>query len=142
VKLTTHLNLVPRSKNEWGYTSTLPVRLHGMVLLSPFVSLSFPPYLYELVTSVGCFPHCTFSSWYTEKSANCGSVLCLKAPFRCFAEGMKNYQILPRTTPLTISSHSDFPVPALTRSSHLQINTINTMLQHSAIDILLLCPLS
>jgi hypothetical protein len=32
VKLTTHLHLVPRSKNEWSYTSTPPVRLHGVVL--------------------------------------------------------------------------------------------------------------
>jgi hypothetical protein len=23
---------VPRSKNEWSYTSTSPIRLHGMVL--------------------------------------------------------------------------------------------------------------
>jgi hypothetical protein len=27
-----HLHLVPRSKNEWSYTSTPPVRLHGVVL--------------------------------------------------------------------------------------------------------------
>jgi hypothetical protein len=32
VKLTTHLLLVPRSKNAWSYTSTPPVRLHGVVL--------------------------------------------------------------------------------------------------------------
>jgi hypothetical protein len=32
VKLTTHLHLVPRSKDEWNYTSTPPVRLHGVVL--------------------------------------------------------------------------------------------------------------
>jgi len=32
VKLTTHLHLVPRSKNEWSYTSTPPIRLHGVVL--------------------------------------------------------------------------------------------------------------
>jgi hypothetical protein len=32
VKLTTHLHLVPRSKNEWSYTSIPPIRLHGMVL--------------------------------------------------------------------------------------------------------------
>jgi hypothetical protein len=31
VKLTTHLHLVPRSKNEWNCTST-PTRLHGVVL--------------------------------------------------------------------------------------------------------------
>jgi hypothetical protein len=28
----THLRLVPRSKNEWSYTSTPPIRLHGVVL--------------------------------------------------------------------------------------------------------------
>jgi len=27
-----HLKLVPRSKNEWRYTSTLPIRLHGVLL--------------------------------------------------------------------------------------------------------------
>jgi hypothetical protein len=32
VKLTTHLHLVPRSKNEWSYTFTHPIRLHGVVL--------------------------------------------------------------------------------------------------------------
>jgi hypothetical protein len=32
VKLTTHLHLVPRSKNEWSYTSTPPIRLNGVVL--------------------------------------------------------------------------------------------------------------
>jgi hypothetical protein len=31
VKLTTHLHLVPRSKNEWSYNSTPPIRLHGVV---------------------------------------------------------------------------------------------------------------
>jgi hypothetical protein len=32
VKLTTHLRIVPRSKNEWSYISTPPIRLHGVVL--------------------------------------------------------------------------------------------------------------
>jgi hypothetical protein len=32
VKLTTHLHLVPRSKNAWSYTYTPPIRLHGVVL--------------------------------------------------------------------------------------------------------------
>jgi hypothetical protein len=32
VKLTTHLHLAPRSKNEWSYTSTPPIHLHGVVL--------------------------------------------------------------------------------------------------------------
>jgi hypothetical protein len=32
VKLTTHLHLVPRSKNEWSYTSIPPVHLHNVVL--------------------------------------------------------------------------------------------------------------
>jgi len=27
-----HLHLVPTSKNEWSYTSTPPIRLHGVVL--------------------------------------------------------------------------------------------------------------
>jgi hypothetical protein len=29
---TDHLHIVPRSKNEWICTSTLPIRVHGMVL--------------------------------------------------------------------------------------------------------------
>jgi hypothetical protein len=33
VELTTHLHLVPRSKNEWSYISTSPIRLHGVVLI-------------------------------------------------------------------------------------------------------------
>jgi hypothetical protein len=32
VKLTTHLHLVPRSKNEWSYTSSSPIYLQGVVL--------------------------------------------------------------------------------------------------------------
>jgi hypothetical protein len=32
--LTTHLLIVPRSKNEWSYTSTPPLSLHGVVLSS------------------------------------------------------------------------------------------------------------
>jgi hypothetical protein len=32
VKLTTHLHLVPRSKNAWSYTATPPIRLYGIVL--------------------------------------------------------------------------------------------------------------
>jgi len=27
-----YLHLVPRSKNEWSYTSTPPLHLHGVVL--------------------------------------------------------------------------------------------------------------
>jgi len=32
VKLTTHIHLVPGSKNAWNYTSAPPIRLHGVVL--------------------------------------------------------------------------------------------------------------
>jgi hypothetical protein len=32
VKMTTRLHLVSRSKNQWSYTSTPPVRLHSVVL--------------------------------------------------------------------------------------------------------------
>jgi hypothetical protein len=32
VKLITHLHLVPRSKNEWMYTSAPPIRLNSVVL--------------------------------------------------------------------------------------------------------------
>jgi hypothetical protein len=32
VKLTTHIHLVPRSKNAWSYTSTPPIRLHELLL--------------------------------------------------------------------------------------------------------------
>jgi len=32
VKLTTHLHLVPRSRNAWSYTPTPPVRIHVVVL--------------------------------------------------------------------------------------------------------------
>jgi len=31
VKLTIHLHLVPRSKNEWSYTSNPPVRFYRVV---------------------------------------------------------------------------------------------------------------
>jgi len=32
VKLTTHIHLVPRTKNAWSYTSTPPIHLNGVVL--------------------------------------------------------------------------------------------------------------
>jgi hypothetical protein len=32
VKLTTYLYLIPRSKDEWRYISTFPIRRHGVVL--------------------------------------------------------------------------------------------------------------
>jgi len=32
LKLTTHLHLVPRSKNAWRYTAIPPIHLHGVVL--------------------------------------------------------------------------------------------------------------
>jgi len=32
VKLTTHLHQVPKSKNEWSYNPTPPIRLHSVVL--------------------------------------------------------------------------------------------------------------
>jgi hypothetical protein len=32
VKLTAHLHLVPRSKNEWSCTFNPPISLHDMVL--------------------------------------------------------------------------------------------------------------
>jgi hypothetical protein len=37
VKLTTHLHLVPKSKNEWSCISTPLICLHGMVLSSSTV---------------------------------------------------------------------------------------------------------
>jgi len=35
------LHLVPRSKNEWNYTSTHPIRLHGVVL-SQITGINLP----------------------------------------------------------------------------------------------------
>jgi hypothetical protein len=32
MKLTPHFHLVSRSNNEWSYTFTPPIRLHGVVL--------------------------------------------------------------------------------------------------------------
>jgi hypothetical protein len=32
VKLTTHLQLLPRSKSAWSYTSTPPIHFHGVML--------------------------------------------------------------------------------------------------------------
>jgi hypothetical protein len=32
VRLTTHHDLMPKTKNEWSYTCTPPIRLHGVVL--------------------------------------------------------------------------------------------------------------
>jgi hypothetical protein len=50
VKLTIHLHLVPRSKNEWSYTSTPPIRLHGVVFSSSTgITLTFPIFGLEKV---------------------------------------------------------------------------------------------
>jgi hypothetical protein len=45
VKLTTHLHLVPRSRNAWSYTSIPPIRLHGVVLSLKYRD-NFTFYLY------------------------------------------------------------------------------------------------
>jgi len=42
VKLTTHLYLVPRSKNAWSYTSTPPIRLRGVMLVKKSTGTTFP----------------------------------------------------------------------------------------------------
>jgi hypothetical protein len=57
VKLTTHLYLVPRSKNVWSYTSIPPIHLHGVVLIystgtnlplpSPEAGVNFQTYIWE-----------------------------------------------------------------------------------------------
>jgi hypothetical protein len=46
VKLIIHLHLVPRSKNDWSYTFTPPIRLHGVVLSKAQGQLYL--YLYSL----------------------------------------------------------------------------------------------
>jgi len=70
-KLTTHHYLVPRSRNEWSYTSTPPIRLHGVVLslknrkTASFLYLFFlysPSYIFHSFPSfcpvVQCLPFC------------------------------------------------------------------------------------
>jgi hypothetical protein len=42
----THFHLVPRSKNEWSYTSTPPICLHGVVLSKAQGQLYLYLYLY------------------------------------------------------------------------------------------------
>jgi hypothetical protein len=42
-----HLRLVPRSKNVWCYTSTPPIRLHGVVLSSKGAQRQFTSILYK-----------------------------------------------------------------------------------------------
>jgi hypothetical protein len=40
-KLTTHLHLVPRSKNAWSCTSTPPVHLHVVLVMIGFTDRLF-----------------------------------------------------------------------------------------------------
>jgi hypothetical protein len=45
------LHLVPRSKNEWSYSSTPPILFHGMVLSqSTGTTLPFLPLLHNLIS--------------------------------------------------------------------------------------------
>jgi hypothetical protein len=48
MKLTFHIHLVPRSKHAWKYTSTPPIRPHGVVLSSAQGQL----YLYLPVSKI------------------------------------------------------------------------------------------
>jgi hypothetical protein len=51
IKMNDHLHPVPRSVNAWSYTSTPPIRLHGMVLSLKKITGTLPlPYL----TEIGC----------------------------------------------------------------------------------------
>jgi hypothetical protein len=58
VKPTTHIQLVPRSKNEWSYKSTAPIRLHGVVLSYKIHRYNFTFYItlckhgYETLVSI------------------------------------------------------------------------------------------
>jgi len=45
------LSLVPRSKNEWSYTSTPPIRLHGVVLRWNTGTTLALPILNELIVT-------------------------------------------------------------------------------------------
>jgi hypothetical protein len=52
---TTHLHIVPRSKDAWSYNSAPPIRLHGMVAqLKHRGSFTFTFYLLVLVTTIAC----------------------------------------------------------------------------------------
>jgi hypothetical protein len=42
VRPTTHLHLVPRSKNAWSYTSTPKIGLHGMVPIKKSTGTTLP----------------------------------------------------------------------------------------------------
>jgi hypothetical protein len=55
VKLTTHLHLLLRSKNEWSYSSTPPIRLHG-VMLSQITGTTSPLF-------VICTVNCVYRQW-------------------------------------------------------------------------------
>jgi hypothetical protein len=57
VKLTAHLHLVPRSKNEWSYNSTPSIRLHGVVLSkSTGTTLLFKCNVCQMTQSTSTFP--------------------------------------------------------------------------------------
>jgi hypothetical protein len=61
VKLTTYLHLVLRSKNAWNYTSTPPVRLHGVML--SYKKAQGQLYLFTY-TSI---PQYDFMAWHLVK---------------------------------------------------------------------------
>jgi hypothetical protein len=68
VKLTIHLHLVPRSKNEWSYTFTPPICFHGVLLdlkehrNITFYLLPFTFYLYlYLIFYLYLFFYLTFT---------------------------------------------------------------------------------
>jgi hypothetical protein len=49
VKLTIHLHPVQRSKNVWSYTSTPPIRLHGVVLTWHRDNFTFSPTVIDFI---------------------------------------------------------------------------------------------
>jgi len=58
---------VPRSKNAWNYTSTLPIRLHGVVL--SLKGTQGQLYLYILYTH-------THTHTYIERESERGESMC------------------------------------------------------------------
>jgi hypothetical protein len=59
MKLTTHLHLVPRSKNEQSYTSTPTIRLHGMV--HSYSTVTTWPFTFTFTTVTGRDVHGFFN---------------------------------------------------------------------------------
>jgi hypothetical protein len=61
---------MPRSKNVWSYTSTPPIRLHGMVLRVQYIYFVINSEMLQRERQLGSIAFQHFFDWWGDKTTN------------------------------------------------------------------------